>query len=406
MTNNIIENLKNTSKINYINYLILFYAFTLSFPGQFKRTIAIILIILFLIDKKVFFNINFKNKLFSLFVLFLSYSFFSFIWTNATMIDSLDYIRRYWYLIPIFIIFKYLTKEYIKLSISFFLAGIFLSEIFSYGNFFGIWEIGNGNITTPNVFMHHVFYSIFLAVTSLILFIKILLENKKIKKVIYILFFITVNINLLINIGRTGQITLILSIFVILLIFYRFKVKYLLIFFTISAVIIILNYNYNSTFKNRISLINSDISDIVINNNYYSSLGGRIGFWIISKEILSENYKYLLFGTGAKQNIKKAHIIVDTKYPQLAYNKELTHFHNFYLSIITQFGIVGISIFLIILYLLFRLDIKDQEIKLIKYSILLVFIFSSLVDMPFYKDSTLSLFAFFTGIFLSQKKYQ
>lgn len=404
----ILQKLKSIPRINYINYLILLYAFTLSFSGEIKRAILFLMIILWITDNKKYNFIIPQNikKLFITFTIFIIYVLISFLWTEASFKDCIDYISKYWYLLPIFIIFKYLKKENIPIILSFFLMGIFVSEIFSYGNYFEIWKIGKGDSGNPTVFIYHVFYSIFLAVTSLILLIKILLEKNNKLKLIYIIFFITVTINLLLNIGRTGQISLIVTIIIVVLIHFKTNFKY--IFYTLSILIlcILINYTYNSNFKNRLDFIKTDINNVKKDNNYTSSLGGRIGFWILSKEILMESPKNLILGIGPKEHLLKANKLVDIKFPELQYTKELNHFHSTYLSILTQHGFIGFLIFIYIIYQIMLLPIKNNEINLIKISILSIFLLSSIVDVPFYKDATLSLFALFSGLFLVQYKYE
>ena len=404
----ILEKIRNTPRIDYINYLILLYAFTLSFPGEIKRVIVSLMIILWITDTKKYnfiIPLNIK-KLFITFAIFIIYGLISFLWTEASIKDCIDYIGKYWYLLPIFIIFKYLKKENIFIILSIFLMGIFISEILSYGNYLEIWRVGKGNGENPTVFMYHVFYSIFLAITSLILLIKILLEKNKKLKFIYIVFFITVTINLLLNIGRTGQLSLLLSNIVITLVYFKTNFKYLLYTLLSLIIVILLNYSYNSSFKNRIDFIKADINSAKEDNNYTSSLGGRMGFWILSKEILMENPKNLILGVGPKQHLLEANKLVDTKFPELQYTKELNHFHSTYLSIVTQSGFIGLLIFIYIIYQIIQIPIKNNEIHLIKISVLSIFLFSSLVDVPFYKDVTLSLFALFISIFLVQYRYE
>lgn len=142
--NNIIQKIKSTPRIEYINFLILLYAFTLSFPSEIKRVVAIMMIILWLTDKtKYEFKLP-KTNIFLLFGIFISYSLLSYFWSDVSLKEAFEYIKRYWYYLPIFIIFKYLKKEYFELSISFFLIGMSTSEILSYGNYFSLWQIGLG----------------------------------------------------------------------------------------------------------------------------------------------------------------------------------------------------------------------------------------------------------------------
>ena len=404
---NFIYKLQNITRIDFINFLILFYAFTLSFPGEFKRLTTIAIIILWLSDKNRFNIENNKiSNIFLIFGIFICYTFMSFLWTNATFIESFDYIRKYWYLLPVVAIYKYMKFENIKLAISLFLAGIFISEVFSYGNYFGIWEIGKGTQSNPTVFMYHTFYSIFLALTSVLLLVKILIEKDLKIKLIYIIFFITVTMNLLINVGRTGQISLILTIMLIITIYFKSKFKYLIYTLLSLILIFILNYNFNSNFNNRMDFIKSDINQILHKNNYTTSIGGRIGFWILSKEIISDNLKNFIVGVGSKQNILIAKQLVDNQYPELSYTKELNHFHSTYLSIITQFGLIGLIIFLYVIYKILIIKISNLEINLVKYTLVSIFLLSSLVEVPFYKDSPLGLFTFFVGVIFCLHKYE
>jgi O-antigen ligase len=408
MTISIIQKLKFITKNELIYYLILLYSLTLSFPGEIKRLIAGLLIVIYLIDlkkKDSFINKEIKNIII-IFTLFLVYALFSFIWTEATFSESFNYIRKYWYLLPSLIIYKYINKEDINMIIIYFLAGIFISELLSYGNYFSFWQIGKGNADNSTVFIFHIFYSIFLAISSMILLIKFLFEKIFIIKIIYLLFLLIGVINLFINVGRTGQVSLFISIIFILFLHYRFKIIYL--FFAILIIIstLSINYYFNPTFNERVNLIKSDIENIISKDNYNTSLGARIGFWIISKEILLDNDKNLFFGVGVNQNMEKMPEIVNNKYPYLFYNKDLPHFHNTYLEIITQFVIVGLMLFLSFFYSLFKLKIKCNEMKYIYYSTILIFLLSCLVDLPLFKDSTLSLFALILGITFTQTKYE
>ena len=303
-------------------------------------------------------------------------------------------------------IIKYLKKENIKKTISFFLLGVFVSEILSYGNYFAIWEIGKGNSSNPTVFMYHTFYSIFLAIAASIVVIKILVTKILIQRMIYLLFLLTISLNMLFNVGRTGQISFLLTILLICMIHYKNKVRYFFLIAFLMTTTIALNYQFNSTFQERVNFIKSDIENITKEDNFNTSIGARLGFWLITNDIITESNKNLFLGLGAKQNIKEAKIIVDTKYPELYYNKTLHSFHNIYLSIITQFGLIGLILFLILIYSLLRIKIIDYEIRLIKYSLISVFLLSALVEMSFYKNFTLSLFSLFLGIILSQSKFE
>ena len=399
----LLQKLKNIPRIDYINYLILLYAFTLSFPSEIKRVIVILMILLWLTDRtKYDFKLP-KTNLFLFFWLFIGYCLLSYFWSDVSFKEALSYIKRYWYYLPIFIIFKYLKKEYFELSISFFLIGMFTSEILSYGNYFSLWQIGLGEPHNPTVFIHHTTYSVFLAIVSIFLLVKIYNEESNFKKFIHVIFFITITINLLVNSGRTGYISFFITIIILTLYLFKTKLKY--IFFSLGSILLIifLAYNFSPNFKNRINLIQTDLKEVFYNGNYNTSIGSRIGFWIISKEII---YDYPLLGTGIANQINVKNSIIDNHIEKenLKYVRELEHFHNNYLEILTQYGIIGFILFIFILRELFKIPSKDFEINLLKITTLSIYLLGCLTDVLFYLKDAMLFFSFLIGIILAQYK--
>lgn len=401
---NLIQKIKDMQRIDYINYLILLYSFTLSFPSEIKRVIAILMILLWITDRTKY---NFqlpRTNLFFFFWIFIGYCLLSYFWSDVTIQQSLEYIRRYWYYIPIFIIFKYLKKEYFEYTISFFLLGMLVSEILSYGNYFSFWQVGLGKPHDPTVFMQHTLYGIFLSVTAIFLMSKIIYEKNMKSKIIYFLFFTTVTINLLVNSGRTGYFTLFITIMIVMISIYKMNLKIIFATFVSITFSLYLAYNLSPNFNNRINEIEQDITKVLDSANYNTSIGARIGFWIIAKEISKENP---LFGTGIANNInKKNEYINKNNLKNFNYVKSLEHFHNNYLEILTQFGIVGLSLFFYIFYLIAKIKIENTTFNILKISTLSIFLLGSLTDMMFYLKDTMFLFSFVVGILLAKYKIE
>ena len=400
----ILQKLRNTPRIDYLNYLILLFAFTLSFPSEIKRVVAILMILLWITDRtKYDFQLP-KSNIFLFFWIFLGYSLLSYFWSDATFQEAISYIRKYWYYLTIFVIFKYLKKEYLKYSISFFLLGMLISEILSYGNYFSLWQIGLGGKENPTVFIHHTTYSVFLAVVSIFLFIKILNEKSTINKSIYMIFFITITINLLVNSGRTGYISFFITILLLSIYLFREKIKY--IFITISSIIFIifLAYSISPNFKNRINLIQNDIIKVSNENNYNTAIGARIGLWVISKKTIFENP---IFGVGIANSYKTKNDYIDKQSKNdFNYIKTLHSFHNIYLEILIQYGIVGLILFIFIIYEIFRIKIKNTEIYLLKNITLSIYLLGSFVDILFYLKDAMLFFSFIIGLFLANYKIE
>lgn len=400
----LLAKIKNTSRIDYINYLILIYAFTLSFPSEIKRVVAISMIILWLTDTTKY---NFKlpkTNLFLFFWIFIGYSLLSYFWSEVTFYEALKYIRRYWYYLPIFIIFKYLKKEYFEYTISFFLLGMFISEILSYGNFFSFWTIGLGETNNPTVFIHHTTNSIFLAIVSIFLLSRIFTEESKTKKIIYLIFFITVTINLLVNSGRTGYFSFFITIIISIIFIYKLKIQYIITSLFSLLLLFLLAYNFSTNFNSRLHLMKDDINQIILNENYNTSIGARIGFWIIAKNILEKDP---LLGTGIANQINIKNQIIDTnKTSDFEYVRKLEHFHNNYLEILTQYGLVGFILFLLIIIEIYKIKVKSFSINLLKISAVTIYLLGCFTDMLFYLKDSMIFFSFIIGIVLAQYKIE
>lgn len=400
----LLEKIKNTSRIDYINYLILIYAFTLSFPSEIKRVVAILMIILWITDRtKYDFKLP-KTNLFLLFWIFIGYSLLSYFWSDVSFYEALKYIRRYWYYLPIFIIFKYLKREYFEYTISFFLLGMLISEILSYGNYFSLWTIGLGESSNPTVFIHHTTNSIFLAIVSIFLLSKIFTEESKTKKIMYLIFFITVTINLLVNSGRTGYFSFFITIVISTIFIYKLKIQYIIASLFSLVLLFLLAYTFSTNFNSRLQLMKDDINQIILNENYNTSIGARIGFWIIAKDILEKD---LLLGTGIANQINIKNQIIDkNKTSDFEYVRKLEHFHNNYLEVLTQYGLVGFILFLLIIIEIFKIKVKSFSINLLKISALTIYLLGCFTDLLFYLKDSMIFFSFIIGIVLAQYKIE
>ena len=393
------------SRIDYINYLILLYAFVLSFPVALKTPIVILLILLWITDRKKY-NLNFNHlkKVFVFMMILLVYMLIVSVLSDIPWKEILDGIKKYWYFIPIFIIYKYIKKEYMLYVISSFLLGMLISEIISYGIIFSFWKVRLGTPENPSMFIHHIQYSIFLSFASILLFFKGLYEDEKKLKIVYFLFFTTITINLFFNVGRTGYITFLSGMVVLLCFIYRLKLKTFIGLVLSITTILILFYNQSQNFNTRVHQAINDVYELKKNKNYDTSIGSRIGLWIAAKNISIESP---LFGVGVSEHIHKKN-----EFAKLPTNKEflfltkIKHFHNSFLEILLQYGIIGLSLFVYILYLISNIPIQNIDIKIAKISILVIFTLGSFTDRLFYLNSTMSLFALICGLIFAQYRFE
>ena len=375
----------------------------LSFPVAIKTPILILLILFWITDKSSC-QREFKNidKIFFLMVIFFLYIAISSFWSDASIKEIFIGIKKYWYFLPIFIIYRYIKKEYIPYAISAFLLGMLISELLSYGVIFSLWKIRFATPLNPSIFLHHIQYSIFLALTAIILFFKGFWDKNSKIRVVYFLFFTTVTLNLFLNIGRTGYVVFLVTLVLALTRIYKFRVKAILIILISTIFSIVLVYNISSNFRTRVYQGTVDIQKLIVKDNYNTSIGSRFALWVAAEDIWAKNP---LFGVGIAEHIDKKNEFA-RKNKKFGFLSKIKHFHNSFLEILTQFGLVGLSLFLYILYLISKIPIKSRFIKILKISLLSIFILGDFTDRLFYLNSTMSLFALMCGLILAQYRFE
>ncbi len=355
---------------------------------------------------------NFKKKFdiikstpsLKIFLFFVSFLILSLFWTE-NFSDAKRQIRLIGYFFTIYVIAVSFKPVYTQKIISFFLAGMFISEILTYGIFFNLWHINDATPSFPSPFMFHIDYSIFLAFTSILLLYRLFSHkyNKK-EKVLYAFFFLTVTGNLFITNGRTGQVAFVVGLIVMMILHYRFTFKAFFLSLATLGLIFSVAYTTVPTFNKRVHQALSDIQQMK-RKNYNTSWGIRTVFYITTFNILKE---HPLIGVGVgdfMQETKKE--LQKNKYDSLNLTDATKNFmgsmhpHSQYLLISLETGIVGLILFMLFLYNFTKLPIKDKEIKETSLLFITIFIVGFIPEPLLVKQFTLVLFSVFSGIFIA-----
>ena len=390
----------------YLNYLIVAYAFVLPLSRAGLIAVSILMILLFFMEgnTKKHIEMIWSNQTNRAIILFVLFNFISLIWVSEeNKLEAFRYMSKYWYLLPIFIIYVSLKREYLIRVISAFLLGMLISEIISYGVFFEIWQFKHATPSNPSPFMHHIEYSTFLALTALLLLNRIFNEGDIKFKIFYSIFFITVTGNLFLTNGRTGQISFMLGL--VVLGFMSFKNKLKAFFITILLLFLIATsaYQLSNTFKERVAIGKNDIVKVLDKKDYCSSWGARIGFWVVAGDILKDNF---LLGVGEIDNMTQFKILVSEKYPEMQCNTQLPHYHNQYLQILTATGLIGLLFFFYMLYTIYKIDVQVARYKNIKIIFLTLYLFGFIAEPLLHAQFSMLLFSLMVGLLLAESKFE
>lgn len=390
--------IKNKKKLSDLNsFLLMGFAFSLPLSVALSNVIMGFIVFFWLLRKDFNndWNLLKENNVVKAILLFVLIHFIALIWTNDFILGL--YILKKelkFLLIPIFMLF--IKKEHIKYYIASFLLAMSISEIFSYLIWFEIIEpFKSASVLNPTPFMSHISYNPFLVIASYLLCYSFLFNKNMEKKLkfLYLLFIITISINVFITGGRAGQVMYFFML--IILVFQYFEKQFIKSFFMSLFLVIsifLLAYNTSTIFNKRVNLTYHNVTNFEKNKN--TSVGLRMLFTLNSIDIIKNN---LLIGVGTGafgSEYKKINKINSPTSPNT------TNPHNMYIFVFTQFGIIGFLIFMSIFYYQIKHAISSSNNFIAKTGLVLPLLFLLIMFSESYLlgHFTTMLFVFFSAI--------
>ncbi len=395
-----------TKKINFkatYYYSSLIFAFTLPLSRASISFFIFFIGIVWLLEKnyKDRFIAMWHNPMLKAIAIFLMFTLLSLLWTDQIN-NALKYLRMYSYWLIIFVLATSLDKKDIPNIITAFLSGMFISELIAYGIYFDLWSFKGASVTNLSPFMFWIDYSVFLAITAILILNRLFSSSYAIKEKLFLaLFFISTTTNLLMGNGRTGQVALIVAIVVMVMLHFKVTIKS----FVISTLLLLSIYgialNLSDNFKSRVDVGLQDIKKMK-NNDFDTSLGIRAAYWMVSYDIFKD-HPLVGVGIGDYAQTMKAYLDKNDYPISKSTYKFMTnyHAHNQFLMIIIQTGLIGLILMFNILYQILKLPIKEVEIKNLSVLFTATYFVSCLAEPLWIKQFTLVLFILFLGMFIA-----
>lgn len=359
--NKFLTNIKSINYTLYLNHLLVMYAFLLPVSSRGRSTIFFIMMLLFILrgNYSHHLKLSFQNRIVQACLLFLLVHFIWLIGTDnfhnaKSIIDDMRYL-----IFPLFFL-SFLDKRFGFRIIVAFIIGILFSEIISYLIYFKVIpykfylasiEIYKApGVDDPTPFLDHSRYSVLLSIAIGIFLYSLLNFNLSLKlKFFSIVLIVITSINIIVNAGRIGYISLLVLLIFVIFLKYKFSLKVLSIFSTTIILFFILSFNFSNTFKNRIEYSVNSLKVLDDDpTNYKTSFGLRYGFWNYSLSVIKENP---ILGVGTGDYLDEVRNKLDEKHKYLG---TLSHAHNEYVKTFLQFGLLGFFVYLNIYYQIFR----------------------------------------------------
>jgi len=389
-----------------INYVLLVFSFVFPLSVPIGNALMALLILLWVIEggwREKYVRLR-ASKAFILYAAFILFLGASLLWSHGTSggfggkhASNMVFAYANGYLFDFMLIPIVLTsvkKEYITYMVSAFLAAMFVSEMMSWGIFMGWIHYKHVLPTDPSPFMHHSFYSIFLAVTIFVLVTQLSQAKRLGYKILLSLFILSATVNLFLNGGRLGQLAFFMALFVFIGLKYRITLKSIVLTVGLTAGVFVLAYNMSPIFQKRMDLSVESLSKIS-EGNYNSSWGIRANILIVAKEIVKENP---LLGIGMG-NAKVAFLEKAKAFPQTDFFTHLKHLHNGYMQILVESGLLGLGLFLFFIYTLIGSTLQRDQWMLI-VTIVTVYLVGFMGEPLLFSRQPYLLFNFFVGLAL------
>ncbi len=401
-----LKNYKNLKKLSFYEFLILLFPICI-LSGSFITNLYLIFVSIFLIRnfyKKKETMLIFKEAWVQIYILFILYNIINGIFSSDihnALRSSIGQFRFLFFSLFIIILIrkifnlKFIIKIWfnIILLVSF---DIYFQTIFLF-NIIGIpMPAGGrassffGNEVVAGAFISYIFVPIIFFYISSFQFKKFNIKFVYILKYVFVFFAVILTGERLPLIIFTGS--------SLLAVFYFFNFKQLLKIFFLFLIIFVGAYNFNNMFKSRMDNM------FYVLSNVYNSSWGRI--YESSFMLFKENY---LLGVGLKNYRVECDLQEDPRpYHEAQFCS--SHPHNFILELLSETGLLGLSLFTIFIFLIFfklskLIKLRENKNSIKNYAlgnflILLIYIWPIKTSGSFFSTFNGSFFWFSLGLAL------
>ncbi len=340
--------------LHHLNITRYFIISILGFSIPFSTAatnITIGLVLLLLLTELILISNNYKHKWLILrdqSIIWLAIALFSFmllaiLYTTANWSEINKMLLKYreLLLIPLFFLLIRDRKSQ-QLGLYSFIAAMILTLFLSYVITWTGWHIGKGTVENPFVFKNHITQGILMSLVAYFLAIQSIQQRSG--RTLRIIFILLAMINIIfMTQGRTGY--LVLGCLILLLIYQLYYWRGLFIGVIALSLASTMIYIGSDQVKMRIDKISDNVTAYKQGESE-TSIGFRLEFYQTSLQLIA---KHPFFGTGTG-SFHQTYTALAT-----AQNKPITENpHNEYLMIAVQWGLIGLSLFIGLLYIIWR----------------------------------------------------
>ncbi len=317
--------------------------------------------------------------------------------------DGFRYTRKYWYLLLIPVLASAVTPVFRRAAVTVFAFAAAASSAVSIAIFCGLFRFGGAHPGNPSPLMHHIDFSLILALAALLILNRLLHGDlTSTRRTVWIVLFSVVVCGLLVNIGRSGHLAFIGGLAALLGFWALGRSKRTLA--TAAAVLLIglaATWYGMPRVRDRVQEGTGQIRAAVVDKQFQGSLGGRVAATLVAGEIIRA---HPLLGTGVGANMPEFRRILESEYPEFSFAISwYPHFHNQYTQIATELGLLGLLSLAWIFFELVRGPIHNREFKATAIILATVYLLGFIGEPFLHKQLTLVAFALFAGLIAGEQ---
>jgi len=386
-----------------INALVVVLAFALPLYRAWVSLAAILILILW------FFQPDLKAQVMRLghhrltmaVLVFLALNLISLFWSEDPG-GGFTYWRKYLYLLLIPAVATSVRPAFARAAFIAYIGGTLFAAMLMPIVILGDVHIRYIHPENPAATMSHLDFSMILAVASLLILVHLAsgIAVRGRGTALWVLLFGLVNGGLLLNIGRSGQFAFVatLSMLVPFLLrrrSWRFRAGILIV----VASVLITTYIVVTPFHERIETAVVELHDAVVEGRIDTNQGKRVAGMVVGLEMVKARP---LLGTGLGGNMIEFRRLLETTFPQFRDAVSwFPHFHNQYLQVVTEVGLVGLVSMLSLFAALFTGRYQTPEFQAAAVAVGFAYLFGFFGDPFLHKQLPLVLFALSAGIISS-----
>ena len=386
-----------------INALVVVLAFALPLYRAWVSLAAILILILW------FFQPDLKERITRLghhrltlaVLVFLALNLASLFWSEDPG-GGFTYWRKYLYLLLIPAVATSVRPVFARAAFTAYIGGTMLAVMMMPLVILGDIHIRHIHPENPAATMSHLDFSIILAVAGLLILVHLAsgIAVRGRGTIVWAVLFGLIIGGLLLNIGRSGQFAFVATLaFLVPFLLRRRSRMFRAGILVVVATALITAYVVVTPFHERIETGVVELHDAVIEGRIDTNQGKRVAGAVVGLEMVKARP---LFGTGIGGNMIEFRRMLETSYPQ--YRDAVSwfpHFHNQYLQVVTELGLVGLASMLGLFAALFTGKYRNPEFQAAAVAVGFAYLFGFFGDPFLHKQLPLVLFALSAGIISS-----